>query len=71
MDGNGLSGVERVRELARLVGIGIDESEIEEVSNRFHSLIGELERLNGLELDRIEPVVIFPDDEYDDREAGA
>ena len=52
---------ERVRMLAELVGIPIDEAELPEVANRFASLMQELDRLRDLDLEGIEPVSIFPD----------
>jgi Asp-tRNA(Asn)/Glu-tRNA(Gln) amidotransferase C subunit len=58
-----LSKEDRVRELARLVGIPIMEHEISEVADRFESLIGELERLTQLDLADIQPVTIFPEEE--------
>jgi len=54
---------DRVRELARLVGIPLIEAEIPEVANRFESLIGELDRLLPLDLADIQPVTIFPEEE--------
>jgi hypothetical protein len=57
-----LSKEDRVRELARLVGIPIMEQEIAEVADRFESLIGELERLIPLDLSDIQPVTIFPEE---------
>jgi len=54
---------DRVRELARLVGIPLIEAEIPEVANRFGSLIGELDRLMLLDLADIQPVTIFPEEE--------
>jgi Asp-tRNA(Asn)/Glu-tRNA(Gln) amidotransferase C subunit len=54
---------ERVRELARLVGIPIMEQELSEVANRFESLLGELERLMPLDIADIQPVTIFPEEE--------
>ena len=58
-----LSRVERCRELARLVGIPIAAAEIAEVAERFESLMREFERLQDLDLDAIQPVTIFPDEE--------
>lgn len=58
-----LSKEERVRELARLVGIPIMEEEVAEVADRFESLMGELDRLTQLDLSAIEPVTIFPEEE--------
>jgi Asp-tRNA(Asn)/Glu-tRNA(Gln) amidotransferase C subunit len=54
---------ERVRELARLVGIPLIEEEISEVANRFESLLGELERLMSLDIADIQPVTVFPEEE--------
>ena len=52
---------ERVRMLADLVGIPIDEVDLPEVANRFASLMRELDRLRELDLEGVEPVTIFPD----------
>ena len=52
---------ERVRMLADLVGIPIDDADLPEVANRFASLMQELDRLRDLDLEGIEPVAIFPD----------
>ena len=54
---------EQVRQLASLAGIEINEEEVPEVTNRFQSLILELDRLKELNIDGIEPIVIFPDGE--------
>ena len=54
---------EQVRKLARLAGVEINEEEVPEVTNRFQSLILELDRLKELDIDGVEPVVIFPDDD--------
>ena len=56
------SDQDQVRQLARLVGITIAEEELAEVTNRFTSLMTELERLNELDLADIQPVVIFPEE---------
>ena len=53
---------EQVRQLARLVGITIAEEELAEVTNRFTSLMAELERLKDLDLENIQPVTIFPEE---------
>jgi Asp-tRNA(Asn)/Glu-tRNA(Gln) amidotransferase C subunit len=53
---------ERVRELARLVGIVIAPEEETEVADRFDSLMKELEHLVSLDLADIEPVTIFPEE---------
>ena len=58
-----LSKEDRVRELARLVGIPIMEQELSEVADRFESLIAELDRLTELDLADIQPVTIFPEEE--------
>ncbi len=51
-----------VNELARLAGIEISDDELEEVTNRFSSLIEEMDRLKDLDLANIHPVAIFPED---------
>ena len=51
----------QVKMLAELVGIPIDDADVPEVANRFASLIRELDRLQELDLEGIEPVSIFPD----------
>ncbi|MQF94425.1 MAG: aspartyl/glutamyl-tRNA amidotransferase subunit C [SAR202 cluster bacterium] len=51
-----------VSELARLAGIEIADNELEEIANRFSSLMEELDRLNELDLANIQPVTIFPED---------
>ena len=53
---------ERVRELARLVGIAIAPEEETEVADRFDSLMQELEHLASLDLADIEPLTIFPEE---------
>jgi Asp-tRNA(Asn)/Glu-tRNA(Gln) amidotransferase C subunit len=58
-----LSKEDRVRELARLVGIPIMEAEITEVTNRFEALMQVLDRLNQFDLADIQPVIIFPEEE--------
>jgi DNA repair ATPase RecN len=58
-----LSKEDRVRELARLVGIPIMGSEITEVADRFDSLLQELDQLTQLDLSDIQPVTIFPEEE--------
>ena len=57
-----LSDEDRVRELARLSGIPIPEDEVEEVANRFGSLMLELDRLSELDLSGIQPVSVFADE---------
>ena len=51
-----------VNELARLAGIEIAEDELDEVTNRFSSLIQEMDRLKEVDLANIHPVAIFPED---------
>ena len=51
-----------VSELAKLVGIEIADDELDEVANRFSSLMQELDRLKDLDLDNILPVSIFPEE---------
>ena len=51
-----------VSELARLAGIKIADDELDEVTNRFSSLMQELDRLKELDLDNILPVTTFPED---------
>jgi Asp-tRNA(Asn)/Glu-tRNA(Gln) amidotransferase C subunit len=53
---------ETVSELARLAGIEIASDELDEVTNRFGSLMEELDRLKELDLANIQPVTIFPED---------
>ncbi len=53
---------ERVRELARLVGIAIAPEEETEVADRFESLMKELDHLVSLDLADVEPVTIFPEE---------
>jgi aspartyl/glutamyl-tRNA(Asn/Gln) amidotransferase C subunit len=53
---------ETVTELARLAGIEISGDELDEVTNRFDSLMQELDRLKELDLANIHPVTIFPED---------
>ncbi len=59
---------DRTRELARLVGISIFDGEVSEVTNRFESLMLELDRLRELDLSDIQPVVIFPDEDQPDQD---
>ena len=53
---------ETVTELARLAGIEIASDELDEVTDRFGSLMQELDRLKELDLTNIHPVAIFPED---------
>ena len=52
---------ERVRMLADMVGIVIDDVDLPEVANRFDSLMNELDGLRELDLEGLEPVTIFPE----------
>ena len=56
------STLDQIRALASLAGISITEQDLREVSNRFQSLITELNTLNELELADIQPVSVFPDE---------
>ena len=51
-----------VSELARLAGIEIADDELDEVTNRFGSLMQELDRLKELDLANIHPVAIFAEE---------
>ncbi len=51
-----------IRELARLAGISIADEDVPEVTNRFSSLMDELERLKELDLSGVQPVTIFPEE---------
>ena len=53
-----------VSKLACLAGIEIADDELEEVANRFTSLMEELNRLNDLDMENIFPVSIFPEDAH-------
>ena len=57
---------DQIRALASLAGISITEQDLPEVSNRFQSLIAELNTLNELELADIQPVPVFPDESEDE-----
>ena len=51
-----------VSELASLAGIVIADDDLEEVTNRFSSLMEEMDRLNDLALATIHPVTISPEE---------
>ena len=53
---------EMVSELARLAGIEIASDELDEVTNRFGTLMQEMDRLKDLDLADIQPLTIFPED---------
>jgi hypothetical protein len=57
-----LSKEERIRELARWVGIPLMAAEVAEVADRFESLMAELDRLTQLDLSDIQPSPIFPEE---------
>jgi aspartyl/glutamyl-tRNA(Asn/Gln) amidotransferase C subunit len=59
---NDMVDKQTVSELARLAGIEISDDELDEVTNRFSSLIQEMDRLKDLDLTNIHPVAIFPED---------
>jgi Asp-tRNA(Asn)/Glu-tRNA(Gln) amidotransferase C subunit len=59
------STTDQVRALASLVGISITEQDLPEVTNRFQSLMAELNTLNDLDLADIQPVSVFPDENED------
>lgn len=58
-----LSNEARCRALAALVDIPLLEADVAEVAERFDSLIRELARLTALDLEAIQPVLVFPDEE--------
>lgn len=62
---------EQVKTLADLVGVAVGDADLPEVANRFSSLMQELERLQDLELDGIEPVAIFPDTDFADADTDS
>jgi hypothetical protein len=53
---------DQIRALASLVGISITDQDLPEVTNRFLSLMAELNTLNELDLADIQPVSVFPDE---------
>ena len=56
----------QVLQLARLVGITIAEEEVAEVAHRFNGLALELGRMEELDLADIQPVTIFPEEDWND-----
>jgi len=60
------SMTDQVRGLAKLVGISISEEDLPEVSNRFSSLMTELNGLTEMDLADIQPVSVFPDEDEPD-----
>ncbi len=61
----------QVKMLAGLVGVPVDDADLPEVANRFSSLMQELERLQDLDLEGIEPVSVFPDTDFDDADTDS
>lgn len=57
------SMTDQVRGLAKLVGISISEEDLPEVTNRFSSLMTELNGLTEMDLADIQPVSVFPDED--------
>lgn len=51
-----------VIKLAQVAGIEISDDDLDEVSNRFSSLMQEMELLNELDLKDIHPISIFVDE---------
>src|SRR5690606_12087829 len=60
------SKLERVENLAALVGISIADVEAAEVAERLESLVRELEKLEALDLSAVEPVCVFADEDDHD-----
>lgn len=54
--------VERVQQLARVIGLEVSDADMTEVANRLDSLLGELESLRSLDLAGITPLPVFPDE---------
>ena len=54
---------DQVTGLAELVGIAISDEDLPEVTNRFQSLMTELNSLTDMDLSDIQPVSVFPDDD--------
>jgi Asp-tRNA(Asn)/Glu-tRNA(Gln) amidotransferase C subunit len=54
---------DQIRALASLVGISISEQDLPEVTNRFQSLMAELNTLNELDLADIQPASVFLDED--------
>ena len=50
---------EVAREMARLAGLSIPEERLDQVVAAFNSLLPALDRLMALDLDDVEPAVIF------------
>ena len=45
-----------------MVGVAIPQEEASEIADRLFALVRELECLTDLDLDAVEPVVLFPDE---------
>ncbi len=57
--------IQRVRDLARTVGIEVADHDMVEVANRLDCLLGEMATLSGLDLAGIVPFPVFPDEDAD------
>ncbi len=55
---------DQVQGLARLVGISIAEQDLPEVASRFVSLMTELDSLTQLDLSDVQPVPVFPVEDW-------
>jgi hypothetical protein len=53
---------QRIVELAQMVGVAIPPKEASEIADRLFALLRELDCLANLDLDAVEPVVLFPDE---------
>jgi hypothetical protein len=53
---------QRIAELAEMVGVVIPSEEASEIADRLFALVRELECLANLDLDAVEPVVLFLDE---------
>ncbi len=54
---------EDILSLARLVGLSIHDSELDEVTFRLAALQRELRKLESLDLSQVEPLPLFPVEE--------
>lgn len=48
-----------IQVMATALGLSIDPAELAEVTHRFGALLVQLERLNDLPLDDVDPVAVF------------
>lgn len=58
---------ERVQALAAMSGVPVPADLAAEVGDRLASVLSEMEKLTALDLDGIEPVVVFPEENADGR----